>query len=335
MSPMMQRRAFITLLGGAAGWPFAARAQQGERVRRVGVIGPRPENAGFSGGVGAGYPAMLDELRKLGFSEGRNLAAEFRSVEQEPGSVYAAAVELVRSNPDALVAIGPELGLQAVVAATSTIPIVIAAFNYDPIARGYVKSLAQPGGNITGVFLRLPELAEKQVELLTQTFPNRTRLALLWDDLSSDQFSAAERRAKSLHLQALPMRLERPPYDFDTAFRLMAQSSPEMLLILSSPHFIAPRQRIAELAIQHRLPTMSIFKFYVEAGGLLSYGVDTVLPFRRAAHHVGKILRGAKPADLPVEQVTNFETAINLKTAKAIRIELPTPILLRADEVIE
>jgi putative ABC transport system substrate-binding protein len=108
-----------------------------------------------------------------------------------------------------------------------------------------------------------------------------------------------------------------------------------MLLILSSPHFIAPRQRIAELAIQHRLPAMSVFKFYVEAGGLLSYGVDTVLPFRRAAHHVGKILRGAKPADLPVEQVTNFETAINLKTAKAIRIELPTSILLRADEVIE
>jgi putative tryptophan/tyrosine transport system substrate-binding protein len=332
----IRRRDFVILLGGgAAAWPLAARAQQGERVRRVGVIGPRPENAGFSGGVGAGYPAMLDELRKLGFSEGRNLAAEFRSVEQEPRSVYAAAVELVRSNPDVLVAIGPELGLQAVVAATSTIPIVIAAFNYDPIARGYVKSLAQPGGNITGVFLRLPELAEKQVELLTQTFPDRTRLALLWDDLSSDQFSAAERRAKSLHLQALPMRLERPPYDFDVAFRLVVESSPQMLLILSSPHFIAQRQRIAELAIEHRLPAMSIFKFYVEAGGLMSYGVDTVLPFRRAGHHVAKILRGAKPADLPVEQVTNFETVINLKTAKAIGIELPTSILLRADEVIE
>jgi putative tryptophan/tyrosine transport system substrate-binding protein len=136
-------------------------------------------------------------------------------------------------------------------------------------------------------------------------------------------------------LQAVPMRLERPPYDFDAAFRLVAQSSPEMLLILSSPHFIAPRQRIAELAIRHRLPAMSIFKFYVEAGGLLSYGVDTVLPFRRAAHHVAKILRGAKPADIPVEQVTNFETVINLKTAKAIGIELPTSILLRADEVIE
>jgi ABC-type uncharacterized transport system substrate-binding protein len=197
------------------------------------------------------------------------------------------------------------------------------------------SSLAQPGGNITGVFLRLPELAEKQVELLTQTFPDKTRLAVLWDDLSSDQFGAAENRANSLHLQVLSTRLERPPYDFDVAFRSVAESSPQMLLILSSPHFIAQRRRIAELAIQYRLPSMSIFKFYVEAGALMSYGVDTVLPFRRAGHHVAKILRGARPADLPVEQVTNFETVINLRTANAIGIELPTAILLRADEVIE
>jgi putative ABC transport system substrate-binding protein len=331
----VRRREFITLIGGAAAaWPLAARAQQAEKGR-IGVLGPRPENAGFSGGVAAGYPTMLDELRKLGFSESRNLTIEYRSIEQEPRAVFAAAAELVRSNADVLVAIGPEVGLQAAVAATSTIPIVIAAFNYDPIARGYVKSLAQPGGNITGVFLRQPELAEKQVELLTQTFPDKTRLAMLWDELSSDQFNAAENRAKSLHLQVLSTKLERPPYDFDAAFRSVIGSSPQMLLILSSPHFIAQRQRIAYLAIQHRLPAMSIFKFYVEAGGLMSYGVDTVLPFRRAGHHVAKILRGAKPADLPVEQVTNFETVINLKTAKAIGIELPTSILLRADEVIE
>jgi len=331
----VKRRKFIRLLGGAAAaWPLAARAQQAEKVR-IGVLGPRPENAGFSGGVAAGYPTMLDELRKLGFSESRNLTVEYRSIEQEPPAVFAAAAELVRSNADVLMAIGPEVGLQAAVAATSTTPIVIAAFNYDPIARGYVKSLAQPGGNITGVFLRQPELAEKQVELLTQTFPDKTRLAMLWDELSSDQFNAAENRAKSLHLQVLSTKLERPPYDFDAAFRSVIGSSPQMLLILSSPYFIAQRQRIADLAIRHRLPAMSIFKFYVEAGGLMSYGVDTVLPFRRAGHHVAKILRGAKPADLPVEQVTNFETVINLKTAKAIGIELPTSILLRADEVIE
>src|SRR5262245_32711030 len=191
---------------------------------------------------------MLDELRKLGFSEGRNLTVEYRSIEQQPRTVFAGAAELVRWNADVLVAIGPEVGLQAAVAATSTIPIVIAAFNYDPIARGYVKSLVQPGGNTTWLFLRQPELAEKQVELLTQTFPDRTRLAMLWDELSSDQFSAAENRAKLLHLQVLPTKLERPPYDFDVAFRLVAKSSPQMLLILSSPHFIAQRKRIADLA---------------------------------------------------------------------------------------
>ena len=145
----MRRREFVTLLGGgsAVAWPRMASAQHPDRVMRIGVLGPRPENTGIAGGVAAGYPAMLDELRKLGFSEGRNLTVEFRTVEQERGAVFADAAELVRSNADVLVAIGPEVGVQAAVAASSTIPIVIAAFNYDPIARGYVKSLAQPGGN--------------------------------------------------------------------------------------------------------------------------------------------------------------------------------------------
>jgi putative tryptophan/tyrosine transport system substrate-binding protein len=333
----MRRREFIAALGGTAvTWPLAVRAQQTDRVRRIGVIGPRPENAGFVSGVGgAGYPTMLDELRKLGFSEGRNLSVEYRSIEQEPRAVFADAGELVHSNVDVLVAVGPEAGLQAALAATITIPIVIVAFNYDPIARGYVKGLAQAGGSVTGVFLRQPELAEKQVEILTQAFPEKTRLAMLWDALSSDQFSAAENRAKLLHLDVLSMKLDRPPYDFDAAFRSLAESAPQMLLVLSSPHFIAHRERFAQIAIKHRLPVMNTFKFYVEAGGLMSYGVDTVLPFRRAGYYVAKILRGANPADLPVEQVTQFEMAINLKTAKAIGIELPTSILLRADEVIE
>jgi ABC-type uncharacterized transport system substrate-binding protein len=331
----VKRREFITLLGGAAAtWPLAAHAQQAAR-KRIGIIGTRPEHSGISGGVAAGYPAMLDEMRKLGFSESRDLTVEYRSIEQEPRMIFADAAELVRSNVDVLVTVGPEVALQAALAASSTIPIVIAAYNYDPIARGYVKSLAHPGGNITGVFLRLPELAEKQVEVLTQTFPDKTRLAMLWDAFSADQFNAAEMRAESLRLQVLSTKLERPPYNFDAAFQSLAERSAQMLLVLSSPHFIVPRQRLAELAIQHRLPAMSIFKLYVEAGGLMSYGVNNVLPFRRVGHHVGKILRGAKPADLPLEQVTTFEMVINLKTAKAIGIELPTSILLRADEVIE
>ena len=332
----LRRRDFITLLGSAAAtWPLTARAQRPDRVMHIGVLGPRPENTGISGGVAAGYPAMLDELRKLGFSEGRNLVVEFRTVEQERRAVFADAAELVRSNADVLVAIGPEVAVQAAIAASNIIPIVIAAFNYDPTARGYVKNLAQPGGNITGVFLRQPELAEKQVELLTQTFSDRTRLAMLWDELSSDQFNAAESRAKLSGLQVSSTKLEHPPYDFDAAFRSVVESSPQMLLVLASPHFIAQRQKIAELAIQYHLPSMINFKYFVESGALMSYGVDIVQPFRRTGHHVAKILRGAKPAELPVEQVTIFETVINLKTAKALGLELPTSILLRADEVIE
>jgi putative ABC transport system substrate-binding protein len=236
---------------------------------------------------------------------------------------------------DLIVAQGPEVALQAVVGASGFIPIVIQAINFDPVERGYVSSLARPGGNITGLFYRQSELAAKKVELLTQAFPDRTRLAVLWDVLTADEFSAAERAAKSLHLELRPLKLENPPYDFAAAFRRMAEGSAQMLLVLSSPFFAEYRRQIAELAIQHRLPAMFLFKSYVQVGGLMSYGVDLAAMYRRTATFVAKILKGAKPADLPVEQPTKFEMVVNLKTAKAIGIELPTSILLRADEVIE
>jgi ABC-type uncharacterized transport system substrate-binding protein len=178
-------------------------------------------------------------------------------------------------------------------------------------------------------------LAAKKVELLTQAFPERTRLAILWDVLTADEFSAAERAAQSLHLELRPLKLENPPYDFAAAFRTVAQGSAQMLLVLSSPFFAEYRRQITELAIQHRLPAMFLFKSYVQVGGLMSYGVDQAAMYRRTAAYVAKILKGAKPADLPVEQATKFEMVVNLKTAKALGVELPTSILLRADEVIE
>jgi putative tryptophan/tyrosine transport system substrate-binding protein len=328
---VLRRRDFIALVGGAVAWPLAARAQESGKIHRVGVIGPRSENAG----VGAGYPAMIAELRKLGFSEGRNLIVDYKSNEQERSAIFSDAAELVRLKADVLVAFGTEVTLQAALAASSTLPIVMSAINYDPIARGYVKSLAQPGGRVTGFFVRQPELAEKQVELLAQTFPGKTRLAFLWDGPSTDQFSAAARMAKSLNLEVISHKLEQPPYHFDGALRSLASSSPDMLLVLSSPFFIAPRRQIAQLAIQYHLPAMFIFKLYVDEGGLMSYGVDTMAAFRNVSPFVAKILRGARPADLPVEQPTRFELVVNLKTAKELGIELPTSILLRADEVIE
>jgi len=328
----LHRREFITLLGGAAvAWPLAARAQQLGRTARIGLLTTAPDDLVN----GPGIAAFLDELKKSGFSAGQNLTIEAVRVDQDAQRLFAEAAGLARSNVDALIAVGPEISLQAAVAASRTIPIVMWAINFDPIAHGYVKSLAQPGGNITGIVSLQTELAAKQVELLTQALPGRTRLAALWDGLSADQFAAAERQAKSLRLDVQSLKLEIPPYDFDAAFRSLAAGSPQMLLVLSSPYFGPYRAHIAELAIQQRLPTMFIFKGYAEAGGLISYGVDPAAMYRQVAFYTAKILNGAKPADLPVEQAVKFQLVINLKTAKAIGVDLSTAIQLRADEVIE
>jgi putative ABC transport system substrate-binding protein len=185
------------------------------------------------------------------------------------------------------------------------------------------------------VVYRQLELAAKQVELLAQAFPDRPRMAVFFDALSADQFSAAERSATSLQFQVQALRLENPPYDFEAAFRSAKAGAAQVALVLSSPFFIPHTVRIGELAIEHRLPTMFIQKDYVRAGGLMSYGVDFVLMAGRTGDYVAKILKGAKAGDLPVEQATKFEFVVNLKTARAIGLELPTAILLRADEVIE
>src|ERR1700686_4679323 len=292
------RRQFISAISGAVvAWPLVARAQQlAGRTARIGIVRPPLDNPVVS----VGYPAFLDELKKSGFSEGRNLTIEVVREDQDAQQLFAATADLVRSNVELLV-VSAEITLQAAIAASRTIPIVMLAINFDPIARGYVKSLARPGGNITGVVSLQTELAAKQVELLTQAFPERTRLAVLWDGISADQFAAAERQAKSLRLDVRSLKLENPPYDFDAAFRSLAEGSPQMLLVLSSQYFGPYRSHIAEPGIQQRLPAMFIFKGYVQVGGLISYGIDPAANFRQVASYVAKILNGAKPADLPVE----------------------------------
>jgi putative tryptophan/tyrosine transport system substrate-binding protein len=321
----------MTLLGGAATWPIAARGQQPGRIYRIGLM----VGALDSVVMGPGYPAFRDELRKRGFNEGQNLIVEFRSTRQEPGRLFEDAAGLVRSNVDLIVAAGPEVAVRAVLAASRTIPVVMWANNFDPIERGYVNSLAQPGGSVTGVFTRQLELAAKQVELLKETFPDRTQLTALWDSLSTDQLRGAELAAKSPHLNLRALKLENPPYDIEAVFRSVTEGDTQMLLVLSSPLFGAHSKELAEQTIRHRLPAIFIFRNFVDEGGLMSYGVHVQASFRRLAEYVAKILNGAKPADLPVEQPTRFELVVNLKTAKAIGITLPTSILLRADEVIE
>ncbi len=285
--------------------------------------------------MGPASKAFFDELRKIGFVEGRNLIVDRKPSDLDHSALAAQATAMARANPDVLVALGSEPLLQAFVHASKTIPIVFVANNYDPLAGGYVQSLAKPGRNITGVFLRQTELAEKQVALLAEAFPDRRRLAVLWDRISADQFEAAQRRAGLQNLEILSRKMENPPYDLGAAFRDFADAKADMLLLLSSPFFAMRREQIVSLATQHRLPSMFIFKPYVEAGGLMSYGVDNVTMYRQGATFVGKILNGARADELPVEQPTKFEMALNLKTAKEIGVELPTTILIRADEVIE
>jgi putative tryptophan/tyrosine transport system substrate-binding protein len=327
----MQRRQFITLVGGTViAWPLSARAQQDGQIPRIGFLAPDPDSPLFA----ASYPAFLAELRKLGFTEGKRLI-EFRRADEGASKTFAAAAELIRSKADVVVTFGPEITLKAASAASQTIPIVMIAVNFDPIAGGYVSNIARPDRNITGLVSRAPELAAKQLELLVEAFPDNKPIAALWEPASAAQFDAAQRAAQSFHIELRSHKVESPPFDFDEAFRAIAQGGSRMLLVLSGPSFGMQRAHIADLAIQHRLPTMFTFKYYVEAGGMMSYGVDTLPIFRRAASFVAKILRGAKPSDLPVEQPTNFEFTLNLKTAKAIGVSVPTSILLRADEVIE
>jgi putative ABC transport system substrate-binding protein len=328
----MRRREFIGLIGSATvAWPLTARAQQAQQVARIGFLGPAPENPLLA----ATYPVFRAELHKLGFTEGQNLTIEYRRMDEGASKAFAGATELIRANVDLVVAFGPELALKAAIAASQTVPIVMIAVNFDPMASGYVRDIARPERNITGLVSRAPELAAKQLGLLMEAFPDVKPIAALWEQASAEQFDAAQRAAQSMHIELRSHKVENLPFDFDAAFRAIAQDGSRMVLVLSGPTFAAQRVHIADLAMRYRLPTMFTFKYYVEAGGLMSYGVDTVPIMRRAASFVAKILRGAKPSDLPVEQPTNFEFALNLKTAKAIGVSVPTSILLRADEVIE
>jgi putative ABC transport system substrate-binding protein len=325
----MKRREFISLMGGAAvAWPLAAQAQ--DRTFRVGFLGPSLNTQPAS----TVYQTFRARLGELGFREGQNLTLDYLDVGDARG-LFVAATEMVRSRPDLIVASGTEASLQAVVGASGFIPIVIIAINYDPLAHGYIASLSHPSGNITGVVSQQLELAQKQIEFLAQAVPDRKRVAVLFDAQTDDQFDSAKRAATALNLQVQALRLEKPPYDFEGAFASASSDGAQAALVLSSPLFLPQQRRIAELAIVHRLPSMFIVKAWAQAGGLMSYGVDFLPMYGRAADYVAKILKGAKAATLPVEQASKFELVINLKTAKILGLTIPSAILAIADEVIE
>jgi putative tryptophan/tyrosine transport system substrate-binding protein len=325
----MKRREFITLLGGAAAaWPLAARAQQLATVRvgTVSVVNPR---------TASWWVGFDERMRELGYIEGQNFAFEFINLNGRTERAGEEMKNLVARKVDVIIASGPEVILKAAVAATATLPIVMVAVDYDPFARGYVASLARPTGNVTGVFFQQIELAAKRVELLKEAVPKLQAATVFWDRLSVDQWQATRSAGATLGLPLTGVELREQPYDYEWA---LAQAPPDhrgALIMMLSPLFRPDQDRIIEFTLRHRMPSIFGFREWAQAGGLMSYGTTIDALYQLAATYVDKIARGAKPADLPIQQPTNFELAINLKTAKALGLEIPPTLIARANEVIE
>jgi putative ABC transport system substrate-binding protein len=331
---MMERRAFMTLVsGGFLAAPLGAEAQQAVKIARIGYLALNRAAGPHR------LEAFLQGLRDLGYVEGRTVVIEYRDAEGKSERLPVLAAELVALKIDVIVAGG---GAQAAVAAkqaTSALPIVFAA-TADPVGSGLVTSLARPGGNVTGLSLIFPELVGKCLEQLKQAVPGVNRVAVLWqpgaygERTEKDMLKGAEvaGRALGVRLQVVEAR---GPADFDRTFSDMTRARAGALIVLGSVTFANERRRLVDLAAKNRLPAVYMERDYVDAGGLMSYGPNVADLFRRAATYVDKILKGAKPGDLPVEQPTKFELVINLKTARALGLTIPQSLLVRADEVIQ
>jgi ABC-type uncharacterized transport system substrate-binding protein len=310
----------LTLLAA----PLAAEAQQAGKVARVGI----------TVATDVYYEAFLQRLRELGWVAGQNLVVERRSVRGERTQVAAMIAGLVAVKVDVIVGTGP-LAIEIARKTTSAIPIVGIDLESDPVASGFVASLAQPGGNVTGTFLDLPELGGKQLQFLKETVPGLVRVAVLWEpETGEPQLRATEEAARviGITLNALGIRHAE---EIRPALERAAREHAQALLVLTSPLFAANHRQIVELTQKYRFPTISPFTSLAEAGILMAYGPSQPEMFRRAAWYVDKILRGAKPKELPVERPSKFGLVINLKTAKALGLTIPPSVLARADEVIQ
>jgi putative ABC transport system substrate-binding protein len=327
----IRRREFITLLGGAAvAWPLVARAQQAARMARIGFLGLAPASI-FATRV----DALRIGLRDLGYVENKNIIIEFKwaqTVDELPNL----AAEFVRMNVDIIFAPVSTFVAPARLA-TSTIPIVFAS-HADPVGLGHVASLARPGGNITGLSMLLTELSAKELEILKEAVPQGFRFAVIWNPTTPSHIPALQSvqgAAKTLGIELHEVPISAIE-DSDRAFDTMSQAQIAGFLVLASPVAYSERgARLAELALQHRLPSMFGFEENAKAGGLMSYSADILDLYRRSATYIDKILRGANPSELPVEQASKYKLIINLKTAKALSLEIPPTLLARADEVIE
>jgi putative ABC transport system substrate-binding protein len=328
---MNRRRLLVTSLAGVLAAPFAAGAQQSGKVYRVGILGETASDLS----EGRLWQNFRMAMRERGWIEGRNLLIEFRWAEGNPARLPGLAAEFVRLKMDLIVTRG-SIYTDGARSATSSVPIVF-TMHADPEKTGHVASLARPGGNITGLSIVMTDLTVKGLELLADTVPRAKHIAVLGSpDMPSyaPSLTALQQAARPFQLQ-LQAVVARAGADLETAFSIMAREHAQAVLVLGFGPYMAARQRIAELALRYRLPTFFSWRDHVEAGGLMSYGPDLSDLLRRAAIYADKILRGTKPADLPVEQPTKFELVINLKTAKALGLTIPPSVLARADQVIE
>jgi putative ABC transport system substrate-binding protein len=328
----MKRRAFITLLGAAAAWPLAARAQQGERMRRIGVL--MSLAAGDAEGQ-ARFTAFVQGLQELGWTDRRNVHIDTRWGAGDADRIRKYAVELIALAPDVILAAGGSV-VEPLRRATRTVPIVFTQVP-DAVGAGFVDTLAQPGGNATGFTVYEYGVSAKWLELLKQIAPDVKRAAVLRDPAiaqGSGQLGAIQSVAPSLGVEVRPVDV-RDSEEIERAVTAFARSSHGGLIVTGSGLSIVHREVIIAVAAQYRLPAIYPQRLFVVDGGLVSYGSDTIDPHRRAAGYVDRILRGEKPADLPVQAPTKYELVVNLKTAKALGLAVPPSLLARADEVIE
>jgi putative ABC transport system substrate-binding protein len=329
----MQRREFISLVGaGAALWPLAARAQQPERVRRIGVlqaVGPNdPEGPTRMAG-------FLQVLQQLGWSEGRNLRIDIRWASGDADLYRKYAEELIALSPDVILATASPT-VAALQAVTRTMPIVF-AHSVDPVGAGFVDSLARPGGNATGFTLFEYSMSAKWLELLKEIAPGVTRVAVLRDPAAAagtGQFGAIQSVAPSFRVELNPVNVH-DSSEIERALTAFASSPNGGLIVTASPLALLHRELIVKLAALHEMPAVYNLRSFVTSGGLLSYGPDIVDNYRRAAVYVDRILKGEKPADLPVQAPTKFELVVNLKTAKALGLTMPPALVARADQTVE
>jgi len=328
----MNRRQMIAALGGAAAWPLAAHAQQAERMRRIGVLLPATaDDPEFQARVAA----FVQGLQQLGWTEGRNVRIDIRWGAGDAERIRRYAAELVALAPDVILAAGGAT-VGPLFQATRTVPIVF-TLTPDPVGAGFVDSLARPGGNVTGFTNFEFGIGVKWLELLKEIAPRVTRAAVLRDPTipaGIGEFGAIQAVAPSVGIELRPIDV-REAGEIERAVTAFARSSNNGLIVSSNALASVHRNLIVTLAARHRLPAVYPFRFFVTIGGLASYGPDTIDPHHRAAGYVDRILKGEKPADLPVQAPTKYELVINLKTAKALDLDVPPTLLARADEVIE